>query len=184
MSDQASWLFIRKQVFLRLERPELFPQFSRDKEYKNLALFSGLCLPLLVYKIWIIVLSLVPLVGRLCTQMLSYLKDAVKESLVMSMKEYCCSLGPKWSHFILFDGVWFQHILSPVLSWRSQPRGTCFWDGFMREGVMAASEKRWRHADVRGSFSEKAVLVPVQVSGTEKQDLTCLLPEQTLSDCP
>lgn len=87
MSNKASSLFIRKQIFLRLERPELFPQLSRDMEYKNLALFSGLCLPSLVYKIWMIVLPLVSLVGRLCTQKLSYLKNAVKENLFMNMKE-------------------------------------------------------------------------------------------------
>lgn len=87
MSNKASSLFIRRQIFLSFERPKLFPQLSRDKEYKNLALFSGLCLPLLVCKIWMIVLPLVSLMGRLCTQMLSYLNNAVEENLFMNMKK-------------------------------------------------------------------------------------------------
>lgn len=76
---------------MRLERPELFPQLSRDKNRKPYSLsLYGLCLPLLVYKIWIIILPLESLVGRLCRQMLSYLKNDVRENLFMNIKEYCC----------------------------------------------------------------------------------------------
>ena len=87
MSNKANLLFKRKQIFLRLERPELFPQLSRDKEYKTLHSLSELCMSLLVYKIWLIILPLASLAGRLCRQMLSYLKNAVKENLFMNIKE-------------------------------------------------------------------------------------------------
>lgn len=57
----------------------------------------------------------------------------------------------------------------------------------MSIGIMAASERgdgMLMLEAVVEVYREKAVLVPAQGSGTGKQDFTCLLPEQILSDWP
>lgn len=113
MSNKAGSLCTRKQIS-QIQGSLNFPSSAGIRTIKPCSL-SGLCLPLLVYKIWIIVLPPSSLVGRLCRQMLSYLRNVVKENLFMNIKEYCCCLGPKYSNFILFDAIRFQHIFSPVV---------------------------------------------------------------------